>query len=649
MTKPRSTLSKKTRIHGWHRIGARISLGFLVVLVLHVCIAILGHIGLAKASRDAATQSRLQEDAILIVENDAAVVELQRDVLLFTYTDHPSIADRVRTTQADLLKGLKRASRKNLAPEEIEALKSMRAVLKDYGDHFETFLIDRGKRSQLRRDVLDPLGSELASTLRETLEKTQSREDYPATMKAGLALASGLALRDAANDYLRDPAAGPVRRFKTEQKRFDRALTELLSTSLPDADLRRIGNVRESLPAYESAFLQIVQATRSYLHLVNVVLAGNALEFQTLSTTFKQHGIAAIEDLSRKMAEDQQRFQSWSNIVSILTILLGMFFAWLIGQSVSKPILEMTGTLSSLAKGKAALIPGITRKDEIGEMARAAEVFKERNQETLDLLDHSRELTEMHARANQRLESVVEELSRSNDELDSFAYLASHDLKAPLRAISHLATWIEEDSAEHLPDESKDHLKTLRGRVFRLEALLDGLLQFSRAAREKYNVEEVDVQELIRNVVEFCDPPSGFTVSISGDDPTVQSYRPPLQQIILNLVGNAIKHHDRSTGVVDIQVRERPGELEIVVTDDGPGIPEQFHERVFKMFQTLKPRDEKEASGIGLSIVQKIVEAVRGEIRIESTGERGTRFALIWPLSDNQTQGSVAIATSQGG
>jgi len=244
----------------------------------------------------------------------------------------------------------------------------------------------------------------------------------------------------------------------------------------------------------------------------------------------------------------------------------------------------------------------------------------------------SRSLQELNNTLEQRVAERTAELERSNRELDRFAYIASHDLKAPLRAIDNLSTWIAEDAADVLPPSAQMHLTKLRGRVKRLEILLDDLLLYSRAGRRRHTPEQVNTQMLINGVMELLNPPPGFQVHIESDLPTIRSERPPLEIIIRNLLENAIKHHHRvQEGVVQITARPRDNMVEFQVADNGPGIEAQYHERIFEVFQTLRPRDEVEGSGMGLAIVKKTVESAGGKIWVESSPGAGTRFYFTWP------------------
>jgi light-regulated signal transduction histidine kinase (bacteriophytochrome) len=228
------------------------------------------------------------------------------------------------------------------------------------------------------------------------------------------------------------------------------------------------------------------------------------------------------------------------------------------------------------------------------------------------------------------------ELERSNADLEQFAYAASHDLKAPLRAIDHLARWIEEDLGGTASPSTTENLKLLQGRVTRLQFLLEGLLTYSRVYRESYAaVEEINIEELVRDIVSLLAPAPGFVVTCEGDIPKIRTHRIAIETVLTNLISNGIKHHDRAEGCITVTMRLVDGVAEFHVTDDGPGIAPRFHNRVFEIFQTLASRDDVEASGIGLAIVKKRVQANGGQIWIESAPPtRGTAFVFTWNEAD---------------
>ncbi len=226
---------------------------------------------------------------------------------------------------------------------------------------------------------------------------------------------------------------------------------------------------------------------------------------------------------------------------------------------------------------------------------------------------------------------VTEELKRSNKELNDFAYVASHDLKAPLRGIMQLSAWIEEDIDDYAEDETKANLQLLMNRTSRLEKLLEDLLDYSRIGRKVGEVQLIDTQELFFNVFDLNDPSNSMKLTFESIMPTINTAISPFETIIRNLIGNAIKHNDKAQGNIIVSAEEFPRFYQFSIKDNGPGIPERYHEQIFDLFKTLKPRDEVEGSGMGLSIIKKLLDYHKGSITVESDGSNGTCFTFIWP------------------
>jgi PAS domain S-box-containing protein len=229
------------------------------------------------------------------------------------------------------------------------------------------------------------------------------------------------------------------------------------------------------------------------------------------------------------------------------------------------------------------------------------------------------------------LEAKQEELLRSNKDLEQFAYVASHDLKAPLRAIELLVQWIVEGLAGYDVNSVQENLALLGKRTTRLNRLLDDLLAYSRAGRKVGANRMTDTHALVLDIVQMLNPPATTAVSIDGQLPKYRTHQAPLEQVLRNLISNAIKHHPGPEGRIVVSCKEEGDRYVYAIEDDGEGIPQQYAERVFEMFQTLKPRDQVEGSGMGLAIVNRIVQWQGGRVWFEAPPSgKGTVFKFQW-------------------
>jgi signal transduction histidine kinase len=210
-------------------------------------------------------------------------------------------------------------------------------------------------------------------------------------------------------------------------------------------------------------------------------------------------------------------------------------------------------------------------------------------------------------------------------------YIVSHDLKAPLRGISNLSQWIEDDLEGSLAPEIQEQMTLLRSRVNRMSTTIDGLLDYARIGRTGETIELVSVNELLAETIDSLAPPSGFTIVVSPSLPTFKANRLLLCQVFANLISNSIKHHDRSDGKIHISSQEFSDSYRFIVVDDGPGIDPQHHDKIFAIFQAVNPQSSPDSTGIGLSIVKKIVETSGGSIQLESAIGKGSTFSFTWP------------------
>lgn len=233
--------------------------------------------------------------------------------------------------------------------------------------------------------------------------------------------------------------------------------------------------------------------------------------------------------------------------------------------------------------------------------------------------------------AEARQERLIRELEGANEELKNFAYVVSHDLKAPLRGIGSLADWLVADQAERMDDEGREYLRLITQRVRRLDGLIDGILQYSRVGRIRETLVAVDLNQLLREVIDLLAPPAHITITVADKLPTIWTEKTRIQQVFQNLLSNAVKYMDKPKGEIRVDCVPAGEEWEFSVSDNGPGIDVRHHKRIFQLFQTLAPRDKVESTGVGLALVKKIVELYGGKVWLESEAGVGSTFYFTLP------------------
>jgi signal transduction histidine kinase len=224
-------------------------------------------------------------------------------------------------------------------------------------------------------------------------------------------------------------------------------------------------------------------------------------------------------------------------------------------------------------------------------------------------------------------------LQKLNAEYEEFAYIVSHDLKAPVRAITNLAAWLEEDLEGNLPGDSAENFRLLKNRLNRLDTMIQSLLDFSRVTRLDLDVYPFQAEKTINSLAEKLKQQSGFEIAIQGSLPEFETYGNKLTFVLQQLLENALKFNDKATPEITVQLADTGEMIEISVADNGPGIPEASLPKIFTMFYTAQSKDSLESTGAGLAIVNKIINFVDGRLVAENLEKGGAKFTLWWPKS----------------
>ena len=329
-------------------------------------------------------------------------------------------------------------------------------------------------------------------------------------------------------------------------------------------------------------------------------------------------------------------------IVSVIFVAISVIVAFLISRSISDPLARLQRGVEIAGTGNLGHRVGTSSGDEIGQLSRAFDQMTEdltaitasRDELNVEIARRKRgdeEVTKLSAVLEQRVVERTASLEAANSDLKDFAYVVSHDLKAPLRAICQLATWISEDYAPAFDEAGRERMKLLVSRVKRMDALIDGILRYSRIGRVVGEQMRIDLDTLIKDMTALIAVPDHIHVVIEDQLPVIVFDRTRIEQVFQNLLSNAVAFMDRPEGEVRIRCVDADTHWKFSIADNGPGIDEKYHEKIFQIFQTLAPRDEDEGTGIGLSIVKKIVETHGGKVWVESEVGKGSTFFFTLP------------------
>lgn len=336
------------------------------------------------------------------------------------------------------------------------------------------------------------------------------------------------------------------------------------------------------------------------------------------------------------MADEQERLISWNRFTETL---LNMSSEDLYLRPVKSlyPVEDWEGIRACNVRQKGMqhhLETRMIRKDgTLIDVDISLSVLKGPGGEATGSIGVIRDITE-RKRAETRQVGLVREVGNINQELNDFASIVSHDLKAPLRGLKSLAHWIATDYADKLGESGAEQMSLLLSQVDWMYQLIEGVLEYSRIGRIKEDKVWVNLNELVPKIVEMVCPPENIAVTIETRLPTIECGQTRITQVFQNLLSNAVKFMDKPQGSVRVACAEEGGFWKFSVTDNGLGIEEKHFEKIFKIFQTLSPRNKSESTGVGLTIAKKIVDLYGGRIWVESKVGEGSTFFFTLPSQE---------------
>lgn len=402
-------------------------------------------------------------------------------------------------------------------------------------------------------------------------------------------------------------------------------ILEDLQTIIPDTSSQRLtlSEVMKLNNEWMNDFADpLIKAKKASLLSDSSMQAYNALYREKLV-------VGTDQNINRRL---QQRFRDFSNFeyelrtarseilsdsirqtrtisfyLTTFSIVLGFLISLFLAYRISTRIMAMVKMANTIASGNYSVQTADRGSDELSQLANS--------------LNHMAGV----------LSENIRLLQRKNEELDQFAHIVSHDLKAPLRGIDNVITWIEEDHSTELPPKISEYIQLIKGRLLRAENMIRGILLYARVGKQSLEREYINLNTLLEDITENLAIRPGLRLEIQPGLPEIYSERIPLHQVLSNLISNAIKYHDKPEGYIKVYVRNSNDQYEFFVEDNGPGISKSYHDKIFAIFQTLQERDSFESTGVGLAIVKKILDDRKQTITVTSQPENGTTFSFTWP------------------
>lgn len=437
-------------------------------------------------------------------------------------------------------------------------------------------------------------------------------------------------------------------------------------------------NQKDNITKLETVFNQTMTLIKEIL-VLNDYLQENATEHKDTRAkidnlldeefeVFTRTNLMNARNAGRKMV-------GTAVIVTLILVLTGFLdvfvFGAAISRSITKPIMKLKDAMTEIGRGDFDAKIDIESIDEIGQLAACfnkmteylkrtttsiaklnAEITRrKKTQETLqktqnELEERVEQRTAELARANKGLESAVWELRRVNKELKEFAYVTAHDLKTPLRGIGTLANWISKDYAEKFDEQGKEQARLLVRKAKQMSSLIDDILEYSRLGHSSPKKQPVDLNTMLSEIIASIEAPENIEITVENELPVLMCEKTHIIQVFQNLLSNAVKYMDKPEGRIKVGCVEQDGFWKFSVVDNGPGIEKNYHKKIFKLFQTLSSRDRADSTGIGLSIVKKLVEINSGGVWVESESGQGSTFFFTLPKSEIHQEVS-AVSTAE--
>lgn len=628
------------------RLDTQILLYFLVMVLITIAFLTLNHRSQSRSLSGFDELLNIYGRADTVHSLSANMATLQLEISEYNnHSDAETLAalESLQTTISELLSKL---DTNPLTQQEAELILLVEQQLDNLFDVFDTEIIPRLVQiSELQNQIRSGWSGLLRGL--DQIGKTGPVRENP--LELGPIFQAIESTRAQAELYFVSPELGLEDQAYEYQRQID-GLVEEFSPYYGGA----LSTWREEADTQFVLTNQLIQITRAHLYNSSVLLANRV--------SLMNRSIGQIESLYQEQAEialagyreniENQEFQFLT--LAALAGFLAILLSGIVSRQIARPIHELVDVFHDLSGGKRVTkIPMIHRKDDFGKLARAAEVFRHKNEDTQYLLHQSqslvKELQELNAelseqitvreRAEKNLALRQEELEHSNRDLSQFAYAASHDLQEPLRMVSSYLQLLERRYGDQLDNDAKDFIGFAVDGASRMKNLIRSLLDYSRIGTHGGEFKEVNLNQVIKSVkknLEILIDENQAEI-VADDLPIVWGDEAQLQTLIQNIITNSIHYSGENTPRIEISCNDTPRYYEISIADNGIGFDQQFSDKIFTIFQRLHTSKVRSGgTGIGLALSKRIVERHEGQIWAVSTPGEGTTITFALPVKASQ-------------
>ena len=565
----------------------------------------------------------------IVASLEKELLDLQRNVLIFKETSSASVLTRTISLIESINNNISEFESKEYSEtteQDIEGyISALRGHLNNYQENFQQVVKGKRDRTQLYTNNVE-------KPLKDIRAYLKSSDSNMTTKNLEIEVT---ATELAAVKYLNAPTFEQIESFKRHLVNLSNLAS---SSTLSPQELQEVSN---KIKLIETSFNQLTQITRGYIFLVNVVMSGSANEFLYITNVLSKlvnQDVALNRDSTEKSLAS---FSSYTNGFLILAIFLSVLTAMFFVRRVVSPIHRITSLFTKLSEGETVKsIPELDKKDEIGQLARAAQVFSDKNKQTIKLLEQSEIQNQQQIETNNALQIEKQKAEEATNSKSMFLANMSHEIRTPMNGIIGFVDLLR---MTELDKTQKNYLEKINYSSNIMMSVINDILDFSKIEAGKLSIEEIDfsIYELLDSLIH------SLTAKTYEKNLNLRAYidstMPPLLkgdpsrigQIILNICNNAIKFTDQ--GHVDISVSYIKGDypcLAISVSDTGVGMTTEQQAKVFESFTQADGSTSRKygGTGLGLSIVSNLVELMGGEIRCESEVNHGSKFTVTLPL-----------------